>query len=125
MLPCSALVKFYSNSVSTLIQLSSFQSTSMQLSSFHKHVNAIEQLLKHVNVIEQLSITITLPCATPKLYPNFLFWYSLYLHFSFYSFDYTVKSGGVCNRLPVSVPCQNSTLSHQRTTPSRLRITLF
>ena len=38
--------------------------------------------------------------TVPKLYPSFLFWYSFYILFSFYSFDYTIKSGGVCNRLP-------------------------
>ena len=84
------------------------------------------------------------PFATPKLYLNFLFWYSFYLHlfsiswlqlfrqilpnsastflpFYFYSFDYTVKSGGVCNRLPYP---SKTTLSRQRITMFQLRIGL-
>ena len=39
--------------------------------------------------------------ATPKLYLNFLFLVQFLPLFVFYSFDYIVKSGGVCNRLPV------------------------
>ena len=97
-----------------------FISTSMRLSNFHKYVNAIEQLHKHVNVIEQLPKARQCnwaASATPFPYPLPLlnciwisyFWYSFCLHLFFYSFDYTVKSGGVCNRLPV--PCRNTTLS--------------
>jgi hypothetical protein len=40
------------------------------------------------------------PLLLLNLYLNFLFWYSLCFYFMFYSFNYTVKSGGVCNRLP-------------------------
>jgi hypothetical protein len=41
------------------------------------------------------------PLLLLKLYLNFLFWYSLCFYFIFYSFNYTVKSRGVCNRLPI------------------------
>jgi len=39
------------------------------------------------------------PIPLLNLYPNFLFWYSFLPLFVFCSFDYTVKSGGVCNSL--------------------------
>jgi len=45
--------------------------------------------------------TISLPFTTPKLYLNFLFLVQFLPLFIFYSFDYTVKSGGVYNWLPV------------------------
>src|SRR6266436_908039 len=56
------------------------------------------------DTIEAISIQLAPlphPFTTPKLYLNFLFWYSVYLYSFFYSFNYTIKSGGVCNRLLV------------------------
>jgi len=44
---------------------------------------------------------IELSFTIPKLYLNFLSLVQFLPLFSFYSFNYTVKSGGVCNRLPV------------------------
>ena len=41
------------------------------------------------------------PFATPKLYLNFLFWYSLYLYLSSTALTTPLNLGGVCNRLPV------------------------
>src|SRR5712672_1985689 len=49
MLPCSGLVKFYLNSIST----------SMRLSSFYEHVNAIEQLPRSTSITDQLTTSIT------------------------------------------------------------------
>jgi hypothetical protein len=58
---------------------------------------------------------VLLPYPIPLLilYLNLLFWYSFLPLFVFYSFNYTVKSGGVCNRLLVH---------RQKTTLTRLYI---
>jgi len=45
-------------------------------------------------------LTITLPCTTPNIVSKFPILVQFLPLFVFYSFDYTVKSGGVCNRLP-------------------------
>jgi hypothetical protein len=45
-------------------------------------------------------LTITLPCTTPNIVSKFPILVQFLPSFVFYSFNYTVKSGGVCNRLP-------------------------
>ena len=52
------------------------------------------------NKISAKPSNLTLPFAISNLYLNFLFLVLFLPLFVFYSFDYTVKSRGVCNRLP-------------------------
>src|SRR6266567_2605030 len=55
-----------------------------------------------------ISVTVTLSFYNSQIVSKFP---SLYLYLFFYSFDYTIKSGGVCNRLLVYY--QSTTLTCQ------------
>ena len=66
------------------MQLNSFISTSVPLSSCYEYINVIKQLLD----------TISLPFTTPKLYLNFLFWYSFCLYLLFIALTIPLNLGG-------------------------------
>src|SRR6266446_1168827 len=57
--------------------------------------------LKALRAIQPTASPLHYPVPLLILYLNFLFWYSFLPLFVFYSFDYTVKSRGVYNQLPV------------------------
>ena len=57
--------------------------------------------LEALQAIQPTASLLPYPVPLLILYLNLLFWYSFLPLFVFYSFNYTVKSGGVCNRLPV------------------------
>ena len=59
--------------------------------------------LEALRAIQPTALLLPYPIPLLILYLNFLFLVQFSTFISFYSFNCTVKSGGVCNRLPV--PC--------------------
>ena len=72
----------------------------MQLSSYRKHINVIKQFLD----------TISLPFTTSKLYPNFLFWYSLCLYLLFIALTTSLNPRGCVTNYQYCTETQSCSL---------------
>ena len=85
--------------------------------------------LEALRAIQPTASLLPYPVPLLILYLNFLFLVQFLPLFIFYSFNYTIKSGGVCNRLPH--PTYRPVLPAYRlridcvSTAYHLRITLF